>query len=153
MVFAQIGMGQAEIAQRLRVAQARAVAQHQPSVGAQDGDVVSGGFGIRRTNPDVHQGDPVPIGPLQMIGRHLRRFGRRRQHPVARGDGGIAARDKGRVAKRRVRQGRTRHEFKLVHIELIVGEQHIVLKMDRIGRRVMRQARERIINPLCRERG
>jgi hypothetical protein len=48
MVFAHIAVGQHVVAQLLAVAQAGAVAQHDPGVRAQHGDVVGDGLGVGR---------------------------------------------------------------------------------------------------------
>ncbi len=76
VIFAQIGVGEAEIAKALAVAQARAMADHQPGMGAQDGDMVGGGLGVGRADTDVDQRDAVAIGAFQVIGRHLRHLAR-----------------------------------------------------------------------------
>jgi hypothetical protein len=57
VVLADIGMGQHIVAQRLRVAQAGAVAEHQPGMRAQHGDVVGDGLGVGRTDADIDHGD------------------------------------------------------------------------------------------------
>ena len=72
MVVAQIGVRKDEIPQRLRIPKARAMADHQPGMGAQDGDMVGRRLCVRGADADVHQGDPLPVRPLEMIGRHLR---------------------------------------------------------------------------------
>mmetsp|Transcript_24077 Transcript_24077/g.44479 ORF Transcript_24077/g.44479 Transcript_24077/m.44479 type:complete len:426 (-) Transcript_24077:181-1458(-) len=153
MILAQIGVAQHEVAQRLRVAQARAVPDHQPGMGAQHSNVVSRGFGVRWPDPDIDQRDPRPVRPFQVIGRHLWHLARLCDHPVARGDDRIASRDKGGIAAVWVVELLTGIGLELGHIELIVGEQHEVLEMHRIGGGVMRQPRQRIVDALGGEGG
>jgi hypothetical protein len=51
------------------------MADHQPGMRAQHGDMVGRGLGVRRPDADVDQRDPLPVGALQVIGRHLRHLG------------------------------------------------------------------------------
>ena len=51
---------------------------------------------------DIHQGNSVPVRPLQMIGRHLRRLGMGRDHAIRRGDLVVSCGDKAGVAVVRI---------------------------------------------------
>jgi hypothetical protein len=89
MVFTHIGVGQHVVAQLLGVAQAGAVAQHQPGMRAQHGDVVGDVLGIGRAHADVDHGDAGVVGPHQVVGRHLRQARRRgAQHVIGPGPAG-----------------------------------------------------------------
>ncbi|MPL60802.1 hypothetical protein SDC9_06364 [bioreactor metagenome] len=147
-ILAQVGMRQHEIAQRLRVAQPGAMADHHPDMRAQHRDMVGRGLGIRGADADVHQRDAVPVGALEVIGRHLRQLGKRRDHPVGGGDLGIARGDEARVTLGRIGEFRPRHLLELLDVELVVGEQHVVLEMLGRGRGVMAEPRERIVDAL-----
>jgi hypothetical protein len=61
VVLSQVGMGEDEVAKTLRVAQAGAVADHEPGVRAQDRDVVGRGLGVRRADPDVDERDALAV--------------------------------------------------------------------------------------------
>ena len=119
----------------------------------QNGDMISRGFGVRGTNPDIHQRDAAAAFPLQMIGRHLRQFCRLWQRRIGVGDLDIARADKAGVAAVRVARSCAGIGFKFVDVELVVGEQNMVLEMLGGGRRVMRQPRQRIVHPLRGKRG
>ena len=71
MVFTHIGVGEHIVAQTLTVAQASAVAQHHPGMGAQYGNVISNGFGIGGADANVHHGDAPTVGAHEVVGRHL----------------------------------------------------------------------------------
>ena len=71
MVVTQIGVGQHIVADPLRVAQAPAMADHQPSLWPQHREVVADGLGVGRANADVDQADPAAIWAGQVIGGHL----------------------------------------------------------------------------------
>ena len=71
MVVAQIGMRKNIIADALRLTKPAAMANHQPSFGPKDGQMVANGFGIGRTNADVDQGDPRTIRCDEMVCWHL----------------------------------------------------------------------------------
>ena len=142
VILAHIGMGQHEIAQALRIAQAGAVTHHQPGMRAQHRDMVGRGLGIRRAHPDVDQGDALPVLPLQVIGRHLRQLGQQADRIVRTRNLLIPGGDEGCVAGPGVGQCRAGEGFEFIDIELVVGEQHVVLEMRRVRRRIMRQARQ-----------
>jgi hypothetical protein len=48
------------------------MADHQPGMRAQHGDMVGRGLGVRGADADIDQRDAVAIGAFQVIGRHLR---------------------------------------------------------------------------------
>ena len=147
MILAQIGMCQHEIAQTLRIAQPRTMAQHQPGVRAQHGDMVGGRLGVRGSDADIDQGDPATIGAFQVKGRHLRAVGRL-GHGFAGARDHIAGADEFGIARGGVIQRLLRVRGEFIDIELVVGEQDVILKMLGRGGRVMRHPLERIIHPL-----
>ena len=57
VVLAHIAVGQHVVAELLGVAQAGAVAEHQPGMRPQHGDVVGDGLGVGRADADVDHGD------------------------------------------------------------------------------------------------
>ena len=71
-VLAEIGVGEHVVANLLGLAQATAVADHQPAVGAQDGQMVRNVLRIGRTDTDIDQRDAFAIRRRQVIGRHLK---------------------------------------------------------------------------------
>ena len=71
MIVAQIGMGQHIIADRLAGAQAAAMADHQPGLGTQHGEMVTDGLGVGRADADVDQRDADAAGGGEVPGRHL----------------------------------------------------------------------------------
>ena len=72
MVFAHIAVRQHVVAQLLGVAQPGAVAQHDPGMWAQHGDVVGDVFGIGRADADVDHADAAAVRPQQVVTGHLR---------------------------------------------------------------------------------
>ena len=92
---------------------------------------------------------------LQVIGRHLRQARRRRALVRRAGPGlchHIARLDEFAVAATALLHQAAGARDELVDVELVVGEQHVVLEMLRAGRRVMRHAVQRIVDALRRER-
>jgi len=83
MVFAHVAVGQYVVAQLLAVAQAGAVAQHDPGVGAQHGDVVGDVLGVGGAHANVDHGDAAVVGAHQVVGGHLRQARGRRAQFVA----------------------------------------------------------------------
>ena len=148
MILAQIGMGQNEIAQALRIAQPCTMADHQPGMRPQHGDMIGRGLGVRGPDADIDQRDAVPVRPFQVIGRHLRQLRQGRDRAIGRGDFHIPGRDETGVALRRIGQHLPRDLLEFVDVELIVGEEHMVLEMLRACRGVMREPGERVIHPL-----
>ena len=147
MVFTHVAVGQHVVAKLLTVAQTRAVAQHDPRMRAQHGDVVGDVFGIRRADADVDHGDAALVGAQQVVGRHLRQAWRRYAHVVARRGGQtgasghhIAGFYKSHVLAGRVCHGFMADPYKFINIKLVVGEQHIVLEPVGRGAGVVAQA-------------
>ena len=87
MVFAHIAVGQHIVAELLGIAQTRAVAEHDPGMGAQHGNMVGNGFGIRRANADIDHADAAAVSAHQMVGRHLRQTRRQFTQGVLRQSG------------------------------------------------------------------
>ena len=158
MVFTHIGVGQHVVAQLLRGAQPRAVAQHQPSMGAQHRDVVGDGLGVGRAHANVHHGDAAVVFAYQVVAGHLRQSGWWHALRIARfarradtARDHIAGLHKSHI--RAVRLGHLgmaqRNEF--VDVKLVVGEQHKVLEMRRTGAAVVAQAVQRVVDSGRRE--
>ncbi len=116
---------------------------------AQDGDVIRRGLGIRGTDADIDQRDPLAAATLQVVGRHLRHLGRFAQVAVGRGDQDVSRPDKARIARRRIAKGLPRIGFEFLHIELVVGEEDKVLEMLGVRGGVVAEPRQRIVDPLC----
>ena len=72
VVLAHIAVREHVVAEPLRVAQAGAMAEHQPGMRPQHRDVVGDVARVGRTGADVDQGDAAIAGHDQMEGRHLR---------------------------------------------------------------------------------
>ena len=155
VVLAHIGMGQHVVAQRLRVAQPGAVAEHHPGMRPQHRDMVGYRLGVGRPDADIDHRDAAVVRLFEMIGRHLwqaRRRGARRGVAVAGQSDEVARFDERGVAAASVRHQGAGAGAELVDVELVVGEQHEILEMLRAGRRVMRHAMQRIIDALRGER-
>ena len=149
-------MRQHIVAELLAVPQPRAMAEHQPGMRTQHGDMVGDRLRIGRTDADIHHGDAGAEAALQMIGRHLRQARRRAARDRLDRTGGrheIAGLDEGVIPPAPLGHQAARAGAELVDIELVVGEQHEVLEMLGIRRGVMREAEERIIDARRRERG
>ena len=148
VVFTEITVGEDEIAQPLGVSEARAMADHQPGMGAQDGDVIGGCFGVRGADADVDQGDAGTVFPFEVEGRHLGKARGGLQRLIGVSDHRVARADKGGIAAGGVGQHLAGVGFEFVDVELVVGEQNVVLEM--VGGRggVVREAGKRIIDPL-----
>ena len=127
------------------------MADHQPDVRPEHGDMVGDRLGVRRPDADVHHRDPRVVRPDQVEGRHLRQPRRRRPGPPVAGDHRVARLDEGGVARALVRQRREGVLDELVHVELVVGEEDVVLEMRRAGGGVMREPRQRVVDALRRE--
>ena len=135
------------------------MADHQPAMGPQDRDVVGDGLGVRRSDADVDETDPAPVGAHAMIGGHL--------EPVP-GDGGCA-RFRLRRRDRRVDDDVARQDdfldagscvqllqapvHELVDVAVIVGEQHPRLHRPPVGAGVVHEAAQRIIDARARRTG
>ena len=70
-ILAQIGVGQHIIADGLAVAQPRAMAHHEPAIGAQHRQMVGDVLRVGRPDADVDQRDAGIALPCQMVGGHL----------------------------------------------------------------------------------
>ena len=130
------------------------MAEHQPGMRPQHGDVVGDRLGVGGADADIDHGDAAMVRLLQVIGRHLRQA--RRRHAFA---------GRARPALVTTLPGSTKFDVSVaaighqlagagdefVDVELVVGEQHEVLEMLRRGRGVVRQAVQRIVDALCRE--
>ena len=131
------------------------MAEHQPGVGPEHGDVVGDGLGVGGPDADVDHGDAAVVRFGQMVGRHLRQPRRRDAalgHRAAGARDQVARLDEGGIATAALFHQVAGVEAELVDIELVVGEKHEVLEMQRAGRRVMRQPVQRVIDALGRER-
>lgn len=76
VVITHIAMGEDIIAQQLRPTQPGAMADHQPAMGTQYGQMIRDRLRIGRADANIDQRDSVTVFPAQMIGRHLRQGGR-----------------------------------------------------------------------------
>ena len=152
VVLAHVAVGQHVVAQLLAAAQAGAVADHDPRVRAQHGDVVGDGLGVGRADADVDEADAAAVVALEVVGRHLRQARRWRAALVA-GVGAGAPRDHvARLHEGAVRAARVLHlqlaeRNELVDVELVVGEQDEVLEVLGRGAGVVAQAVQRIVHP------
>ena len=145
MVIAQVGVGQHIVADLLRGAQAAAVADHQPRLGPQHGEVVADRLGVGRADADVDERYPAPVRRDEVIGGHLVAPPCGVRHALA----GILRR-LGQVQpacarKRGIFPGaelprRPVDEF--VDIAVVVGEEDVALEVLGRGAGVMRQPRK-----------
>ena len=160
MVFAHITVREHVVAELLRVAQARAMAEHDPGMRAQDGDVVGDGLGVGRADADVDHADAAAVGAHQVVGRHLRQARRHLAHFIAVNGGAADAtrHDVARLDKGDVLAGRIRHRLvpkahELVDVELVIGEQQEILEVLGRGAGVVAQAVQRVVDARRREQG
>ena len=115
------------------MAQAAAMANHDPTLWTQNSEVICNGFGVRRANADIHHGDALTIFAAQVIGWHLEAAPRRVLDFLHRvfcvGENFYAAR--GRQAFIFVVFLETLYGpfGKGVDIAVIVGEKHIALEV------------------------
>ncbi len=159
VIVARIGMRQHVIAQLLGVPQSGAVAQHQPDMRSQHGEMVGDGLGVRGADADIDQRGARAVGAFEMIGRHLRQA--RRAGAGHRAVGiqpaigchQVARLDEGGIALGPVGHHLQPHADEFVDIELIVGEQDEILEMIGAGRRVMLEALHRQIDARGGEQG
>ncbi len=155
VILTHIGVCQHIIAKALAVAQAGAMANHQPGMRAQHGDMVGDRLGVGRADADIDQRNAGMALFLQVIGWHLRQAAKHRIRirPVATGGGDDVARlHEGRVAFATILHQLPRPCGEFVDIELVVGEQHEVLEMAGARCRIMAEAGQRIIDALRGER-
>ena len=128
--------------------------QHDPGVWPQYGNVVGNVLGIGRPHANVDHGDTCVVGTHQVIARHLRQawwllaqgVGRLGLQPHTSRHH-IARLDKSNVFAGGVGHGGVPQGDEFVNVELVVGEQHKVLKMLRTGSGVMPQPVQRVIHP------
>ena len=157
VVFADITMREHVVAEPLRVPETRAMAEHQPGVRAQHGDVVGHVARVGRTGPDVDQGDAAIAGLDEMKGRHLRHAlgrgpnrsaaeARIAGHHVARPDEGFRT----DLAGREALPARLRER---IDIELVVREDHEILEVIRVGAGVVIEPAQRVIHARRPEQG
>ncbi|KAI1691992.1 carboxy-terminal-processing protease [Ditylenchus destructor] len=156
VVLAHIGMRQHIVAECLAVSKARAVAEHQPGVRAQDGDMVGDRLGVGRADADIDERDAAVPLLLDVIGRHLRQAadGDVRLGPVGAGHRrDVAGLHEGRIAVAAPRHLLARPFAEFVDIELVVREEHEVLEVLGVGRRIVAETGERIVDALRGEGG
>jgi hypothetical protein len=73
VIFPHIAVGEDIVAELLRVPEARTMAQHQPGMRAQHGDIIGYGAGVGWPCANVDHSDALAVSFGQMKGRHLRR--------------------------------------------------------------------------------
>ncbi len=145
-------MGQNVIADALGVAQAAAVADHEPAVRTDDGQMVRDVLGVGGTDADVDQRHAFAIGRGQMIRRHLVAL------PLAGGDDAVGllrrlvAREFEIARQDEMREGRGRGQLRaapaqeLVDVAVVVGEQDPVLHVAPVAAGVVHDAAQRIVD-------
>ena len=155
MVLAHVAVRQHVVAELLRVAQPRAVAEHHPGVRPQHRDVVGDRLGVGRADADVDHRDAAAVGADEVVGRHLRQA-RRRSAELVAGPRRCARAPLDHVAGLDERfvvaaARRARHRFvaeadELVDVELVVGEEDEVLEVLGVGAGVVAQAMQRVVD-------
>nr|GEU28271.1 hypothetical protein [Tanacetum cinerariifolium] len=162
VVFAHVAVRQHVVAQFLGVAQPGAVAQHQPAMRAQHGNVVGDGLGVGRSHADIDHRNAGTVGADQVVTGHLRQARRLGAVRVARFHGlahpardQVARFDKRDVAAvhivRRLAHQLVAQLDELVDIKLVIGKQHELLEVFARRARVVAQALQRIIDARRRE--
>ena len=151
MILAHVAVRQDVVAELLRIAQARAVAEHQPGMRPQHRDVVGDVARVRRTGADVDHGDAAIAGLDQMKGRHLRHaLGRRRRSvpPPKRALRVITlpGSTKASAAGLARCHALAAHAREGIDVELIVREDHEVLEVLRIGAGVVVEPVQRVVD-------
>ena len=134
------------------------MAEHQPGMRPQHGDVVGDVAGVGRAGADVDHGDAAIVRLDQMKGRHLRHALGRRSPVVASAEASIArdhiaGLDEGVEAgwpERHVLAAQSREG---IDIELVVREDHEILEVLRIGAGVVVEPVQRIVDPRGTEQG
>jgi len=125
-------------------------------ISSQHGDVVGDGLRVGRAHADVDHRDAAAVSAHQVVGRHLRQARRcgaevvaqqRRQALAARDH--VARLDKRDVVLRArfTGHGLVPEPHELVDVELVVREQHEVLKVLRRSAGVVPQAMQRVVDP------
>ncbi len=131
------------------------MADHQPRFGAQDGEVIGDGLGVRRPDPDVDEGDAAAVLGNEVISGHLVPAPRRVAHRGARVPRAAPDHRPARARQPFVSValfelgGGEAHE--LVDIAVVVGEQDVRLEVLRRRTRVVPQPGERKIRAQCVE--
>ena len=152
MILAQVGVRQHIVANRLAVAQATAMANHQPDLRTQNREVIGDRLRVRRANANVHERDTCAVLGAQVIGRHL----------VASPGRGLDGRPAALVRRRNLQPARHRQRrvarmpaqlcqrpvTERIDIAVIVREQNIMLEMLHRCAGVVLQAFQREIHPL-----
>ena len=152
MIFAHVGVGKDVVAQPLGAAQAGTMAEHQPGMRAQDGDMIGDGFGVAGADADIDQRDALPVGSSEMVGGHLRQA---REGGAAGGlirEAGVGRDDIARFDQEFVVAALADFLLgvvdELVDVALVVGEEDEALEVIGLGGGVMRQAVQREIDTL-----
>ena len=92
---------------------------------------------------------PDALAPFQVVGRHLRLRNRPVKSPgVARIGHDSVSRQDERAVTRILPYGLPGKSHELVHIELVIRKQDMILEMHRVGRGVVRKPRQGIIDSL-----
>ena len=156
VILAHIGAGQHIIAQLLGIAQAGAVAQHDPGVGAQHRNMIGDGFGVGGTDPDIDHGDAAATIGRQVVGGHLRRADRGGAGDIAAAQGvvgdDVPRLDEAGVMGVPAGQVLLGDAAEFVDVEGVVGEDDEVLEMGRVGAGIVAQPEQRVIDARGGER-
>ena len=138
-------MGQHIIANRLAVAKPRAMAHHEPAIGAQHRQMVGDVLGVRWADTDVDEGYAGISVPRQMVGGHLVAVPGRAGHqrlrlggrmPAAYGD---VARQYEALKTAIAGKLLASPAHKLIHIAVIIGQQNPALDMAPVASRIVNQ--------------
>ncbi len=158
-VAAHVSVGQHVIADRLRLTQAAAMADHQPAMRTQHGQMVGDVLGVGRADTDIHQRHAVAVAGDQVIGRHLvtvpdHAGSNRRGFTVVHAffDDHVA-RQYHAHKTRIVAQLLQAMDDELVDITVVVGQQNPRLHMTPVAAGVMHQAAQGKIHPRRVEQG
>ena len=151
VVLAQIAVRQHVVAKLLGLSQPGAVTEHQPRMRPQHRHVIGDVARVRWPGSDVDHGDTGAVRLHQVISRHLREALRRAAGDVRAAEAGVAHDDVARRNERIVGRVAVRHVLaadlcECVDIELIVGEDHEVLEVLRVGAGVVVEPVQRIID-------
>src|SRR5262245_2684617 len=142
MILADVSVREDVITELLRIAEARAVAEHQPGMGPKHRDMIGDIASVRRAGADVDHGNARGALLNEMKCRHLRRAWGWRSGRSRVTEAGIARDDVSRLDECLVSRVTRRHTLaadarKGLHVELIVREDHEVLEMLRVGPRIV----------------
>ena len=128
-------------------------------MGPEHRDVVGDGLGVRRSDADVDETDPAPVGAHAVIGGHLEPVpgdGRDARFRLSRRDRRVdddVARQNDLLHARSAMQLLQAPLHELVDIAMIVGEQHPGLHPPPVGTGVVDEAAERIVDARRIEQG